>query len=323
MTKNDRCLVAALALGLDAGWGDPSNRFHPVAWMGNLIAGVERFVPASEGARLCFGGLISLGGAAGCYGVGWLFERALCALPRSTGLLFQAYLLKLVISARGLRLAATEIEAALQEGELSEARRLLGWHLVSRDTQSLSAAEVCAAAIESVAENTSDGVIGPLYYYLSGGLGAAYAYRFSNTVDSMWGYRDPAYEWLGKIPARWDDVLNLIPARLTAGGLWVAGLWTGKDARNGLHIWRKDHRLTESPNAGHPMSMMAGLLQVELEKKGHYRLGEGQRSASPQDIASSVQIMRRGVWIVLGLMAGTALLLSGCRRFWLRKTGAR
>jgi adenosylcobinamide-phosphate synthase len=307
-------LIAAIALGLDAGLGDPQSRYHPVAWMGTAIAKVRPLAPKDNASRLGCGAAVSLCGAIGSFCIGRIVEGATDWLPRPFGMIVQGYMLKLVLSMRGLRLAATEIEDALAQNDLDEARRLLHWHLVSRDTKSLTEPEVCAAAIESVAENTSDGVIGPLYYYLMGGLGAAWAYRFSNTVDSMWGYRNEEYEWLGKFPARWDDLLNFIPSRLTAVGLTFGGWWIGKDARRGLRVWRRDHGLTSSPNAGHPMSMMAGLLDVELEKKDHYRLGRGSREAGQRDIHDSVRIMQKAGWMILGLAGMAALIMKICGR---------
>ena len=313
-TEQERCLIAALALGLDAGLGDPENRCHPVAWMGTAISKVKPYVPQGKFAILGFGAAVSLGGAGFIFGLGWLAERITDLFPGPLAMLLQGYLLKLVLSARGLRQAAAEIEDALLVGELGEARRLLHWHLVSRETGELTEAEVCAAAIESVAENTSDGVIGPLYYYLTGGLGAAWAYRFSNTVDSMWGYHNQEYEWLGKFPARWDDLLNFIPSRLTAAGLAIGGGWIGKDAHRGLRIWHRDHALTSSPNAGHPMSMMAGLLDVELEKKGHYCLGKGSKPAMREDIRDSVHIMQGAVLALLGLAGFTSIVMTIARK---------
>ena len=146
----------------------------------------------------------------------------------------------------------------------------MSWHLVSRDTAQLDEAQVAAAAIESVAENTSDGIVAPLLAYAVGGLPAALIYRYVNTGDSLLGYRDAEREWLGKIPARTDDLLNLIPSRVTAllFILLRPQAWT---------VWRRDARLTASPNAGQPMSAMAGALNIELEKVAHYRLNAGAR----------------------------------------------
>jgi len=149
----------------------------------------------------------------------------------------------------------------------------VSWRLVSRDTATLSATQVSAATIESVAENLSDSVVAPLLYYAVGGLPAAFGYRFANTADAMVGYRDEVYEWLGKAPARLDDLFNLVPARLAAALIVAAAPLTGESAGRAWRIWRRDAGKTASPNAGHPMSAMAGALDVELEKVGHYRLG--------------------------------------------------
>lgn len=310
VSPQERCLVAAVALGLDAGLGDPKNRWHPVAWMGSAIAKLKPFAPQGKHARFGFGAVVLLVGTGVVYILVSTLEWAAGLLPRPMDMFIQGYLLKLVLAARGLRLAAEEIEEVLAQGNLDEARRLVSWHLVSRETRSLTEPEVCAAAVESVAENTSDGVIAPLYYYLIGGLGATWAYRFSNTVDSMWGYRNDEYEWLGKFPAHWDDVLNLLPARLTAGCLAVGGWLIGKDVGKGAWVWQRDHGVTSSPNAGHPMSMMAGLLEVELEKKEHYCLGEGSKPAAREDIHDSVRIMQGAVWTLLGLAALATLMMK-------------
>ena len=216
------------------------------------------------------------------------------------------WMLKTTFSARGLARAAGEVNAVLGRDDLPEARRLLAWHLVSRDTSALSQSHVCAATIESVAENLSDGVVAPLFYYSLGGLPAALAYRFINTGDAMLGYHDEEREWLGKVPARLDDVANVVPARVSAFVLLLAA---GKDFQRGWRVWRRDRGSTESPNAGHPMSAMAGLLGVELEKHGHYRLGSGQRAPTPHDVARSIHVMK--IAAVLVAIAGVALACLG------------
>jgi adenosylcobinamide-phosphate synthase len=151
-----------------------------------------------------------------------------------------------------------------------------------------------------------------LLYYALGGLPAALAYRFVNTTDAMLGYRDPAHEWLGKAPARLDDLANLLPARLTAGLITLAAALVGDDAGGAWRIWRRDARKTASPNAGHPMSAMAGALGVELEKVDHYRLGAGGRSPAPGDISRAVRLVR----VVLALVAGLLLLLPSLKLIW-------
>jgi adenosylcobinamide-phosphate synthase len=188
---------------------------------------------------------------------------------------------------------------------------LLGWHLVSRDTVGLDEARVAAATVESLAENASDGVVAPWCFYLLGGLPAALAYRFVNTADAMLGYRDAEREWLGKVPARLDDLLNLLPARLTAALILLAAPLFRQRWATALRVWWRDARKTASPNAGQPMAAAAGALGVELEKVGCYRLGSGLRLATVADVTRAVRLLYTVASLALVLVAG----LAGALRF--------
>jgi adenosylcobinamide-phosphate synthase len=178
-----------------------------------------------------------------------------------------------------------ELEAARPD-----AARLDLAALVSRNTSRLDTPLLAAAAIESLAENASDSFVAPLLYYQLFGLPGAFAYRALNTMDAMLGYHG-RYEFLGKVPARLDDAANLIPARLTALLLVIATRLTGADARSAWDRLRRDHARTSSPNAGYPMSTMAGALGVRLEKVGHYRLNESGRAPEPRDIHRAARIV--------------------------------
>ena len=149
---------------------------------------------------------------------------------------------------------------------------------------------MAAAAIESVAENASDSLVAPLFFFLIGGLPLALAYRFANTADAMLGYHDPEREWFGKIPARLDDVLNFIPARLTGLLLVCGAAFSGSSAGKAWKIMLRDARLTASPNAGIPMSAMAGAISIELEKVGHYHLGAGLNAPQITDLRRARRI---------------------------------
>jgi adenosylcobinamide-phosphate synthase len=304
-----RPITLPLAPLLDILMGDPPNRLHPVAWMGTAIAEAQQRAPKDDHReQFIYGGLIALGGAGIVFLSGKALSWVIGRLPRPFNWLAEALILELMLSMRGLSSAANDIQAALDSGDLPEAQRLTHWHLVSRDTSQLSESQVAAATIESVAENTSDGILAPLWYYALLGLPGALAYRFANTADAMLGYRDAEREWLGKIPAWLDDLLNLIPARLT-GLLFVAAAWiTGDDAKNAWFTWRRDRTITASPNAGHPMSAAAGALGVELEKVNHYTLGSGGRSPSAKDIGRSVRLMRAAVWLGVGVLMLIPLL---------------
>lgn len=298
--------VLISALALDMLFGDPPNRFHPVAWMGSLIALAQRQTPRRGPlAELAYGASLVVAGSTLVAGIGGLLSRMISRLPTPLDWLAEAALVKTTFSVRGLGHAANEVQTTLESDDLPEARRMVAWYLVSRDTTALNASQVAAATVESVAENTSDGFIAPLFYYALGGLPMALVYRFINTADAMLGYRDPEREWLGKVPARLDDLANFLPARLTGVLFIVAAQLVGK---NGLRTWRtmcRDARKTDSPNAGYPMSAMAGALGIELEKVEHYCLGVAGRQPIPKDIARA----RRLLYWVTGLTTLLLLLL--------------
>jgi adenosylcobinamide-phosphate synthase len=261
-----------LALVIDAVLGEPSGRLHPVVWIGSAVAWLVRRAPAGDGASLAYGaGITSTVVAAAAFAgaaVAWSARR----LPLSFGLLAEAYVLKTMLSVRALLAAGSRVERHLDDGDLEDARAAVT-ALVSRDASTLDAPLVASAAIESLAENASDSIVAPLLYYAVGGLPGACAYRAANTLDAMIGYRGP-YEYLGKASANLDDALNLVPARLTALLLVAAGALGGGDVRTGYSTMLRDRVRTASPNAGWPMSTIAGLLGTRLEKPGHYVLGQ-------------------------------------------------
>lgn len=307
---NDKQMVLLSALIIDFLFGDPPNRWHPVGWMGAFINWARNLSPAGrDREQLALGGLISLGGMSLAGGATWLSSITLNRLPRPLNWLLGGLALKTTFSWRGLITAGEGIYGALENEDLPEARRLLSWHLVSRDTAELNESQVTAATIESITENTSDSIVAPLFYYAVAGLPGAFTYRFANTADAMLGYRDLRREWLGKIPARVDDFLNLIPARLTAVLLIGAARLTGLEAKQAWYIWRRDRNKTASPNAGQPMSAAAGALGVQLEKVDHYKLGAELREPRYMDLRRSVQLV--GATTILA--ASLAFLLSGRR----------
>lgn len=307
----DQLIVFGLALALDLLLGDPPNRFHPVAWMGRLIGWSEQRAPAGGPTRrFVYGVALVLVGAAVCT----LPVVLLLARAKRCGagvyVPVTVLLLKSTFTYSGLARAAASVRCALQAGDLPEARRLVAWHLVSRDTSELSEELVAAAAVESVAENVTDGVIAPLLYFLLVGVPGAWAYRFLNTCDSMLGYHDPEHEYLGKFAARLDDLLNWLPARLTALLMAVAAWLAGEDAPGAWRTMWAQHGRTASPNAGWTMGAMAGALNVTLEKVGYYRLEGGTTTLRPATIGRATRVA--GLTVVLfGLLLAAALALTG------------
>ena len=290
----ERSAVMLLALALDC-LGEPPTPIHPVAWMGHFLSWARRQWRGQTAAAQLAEGALGWGAGSGlAAGAGLLASR----LPWY----IQGTLLKTLLSRRALFGAVTEVGAALEKGDLPEARRLLSWHLVSRDTGSLSAGEVAAAAIESLSENLSDSVVAPLLAYRVGGLPLSAAYRLTNTADAMWGYRTPELEYAGKVAAKADDLLNLAPARLTATCAVTASRLAGLDTHAAWMVWRRDARLTSSPNAGHPMSAFAGALGLRLEKHGHYVLNAEGREPDTGDIARALNLARWTLALAIPLM---------------------
>lgn len=298
--------VLALALALDLAFRELPGWLHPVVWMGRLASWLEHLGPSAGGKASAFGwgAAMALLVPAAFGGLAWLAAVGLRELGPIPYLLGGAVLLSTTFAVSGLGRAARCVQTAMNEGSMDQARQQLR-SLVSRDSSSLGPSLVSAAAIESVAENTTDSYIGPWLAFAVFGLAGAFAYRSVNTLDSMIGYRG-RYEYLGKASAKLDDVMNLVPARISAGLMLAAG------ALFRLHVglgWRwawHGRRLTDSPNAGWTIGAMAGLLGVTLKKKGHYRIGEGMKGPRPCHIGASVRLAYTVA--AMGMLTATAAL---------------
>jgi adenosylcobinamide-phosphate synthase len=269
MMSDPRALL--LAVGLDLALGELPDRWHPVAWIGRLLARAE----AAARHRSVVDGAVALVAVTTVVGAAAAVVGALVRRAGRAGVLLEAAALKPAFAVRRLAAAAREVGQPLRAGRLDVAREQASRHLVSRATGGLDAGLVASAAVESVAENLTDSVAAPLLAYAVAGLPGAWAYRVINTADAMWGYRDARYEAFGKAAARLDDVANLLPARLAALALGGGAVVAGADAGQALRIAWRDHARTASPNAGWPMAAMAGALGVALVKPGAYRLGDG------------------------------------------------
>lgn len=297
----------SLALLIDATLGEPPERMHPVVWMGGTVGSLDRGAPSGKGRfgaalqLLYGGGVVALvAGSSCCFAS--LVERRFGGLR---GLVLEAWLLKSCFAYRALAGAAGAVISNLEADEIPEARAALR-SLVSRDRDGMSAEEISAATIESLAENLSDSLTAPLVAYALGGLPAAFVYRAINTADAMIGYRE-SHEFTGKFAARTDDVVNFVPARLTAAAISVSA---GPEAARAIKVMLRDHGLTESPNAGWPMSAAAGALNVALEKAGHYRVNAEAGEPDATDARRAVALIKKSAV----LCAGLALTLASVRR---------
>jgi adenosylcobinamide-phosphate synthase len=278
--------VLALALVLDLAFSEPPTPLHPVVWIGRLAGWLEQRAPRDQAlAELTYGATLTVAVVGSSAAAAVIAQRLIGGMPSILHPVLLAVALKPTFALRALLEAGEAVRQPLAHGDLPAARQQLR-SLVSRDTSDLSTELVASAAVESLAENASDSLVAPWLFYAVGGLPAAYAYRAANTLDAMIGYRG-RYEWLGKAAAHLDDALNWLPARLTALLIALAS----EQPVRALAIAARDHGLTDSPNAGWPMAAMAGALGVQLEKVGHYRLGDPRRRAQAEDIRRGAAIL--------------------------------
>ncbi|MBQ9480326.1 MAG: cobalamin biosynthesis protein CobD [Selenomonadaceae bacterium] len=260
-------LTMAVAFLFDTLIGDPRTRLHPVVLMGNLISWLERILLRAEDsstAKLLKGGVLTSVVIGTAFSIGILIERAAASTGSMTAEIFiDALTLAFMISPRSLADAGREIHDLLMLGNIAGARRKVGW-IVGRDTDQLSEPEIVRATVETIAENTVDGIISPLFYFLLGGLPFAIAYRAANTMDSMLGYKNEKYLYFGRAAARLDDILNLLPARLTALLFITSAAVLNLDYKNALHMVRRDADKHPSPNGGYAEAAVAGALNIRL-----------------------------------------------------------
>ena len=305
---------------LDALFGDPAWLPHPVVYMGKAISKLEKFLrprlPKTPQGELLGGAIVAF-----CLPVGtFLLTGLVCwgaaRLHPLLGLAVQIFWCGQALAARGLVQESTNVYIELKKTDLPGARKAVS-RIVGRDTAELTAEGVTKAAVETVAENASDGVIAPLLYMLIGGAPLALTYKAINTMDSMLGYKNEKYLYFGRVPAKLDDVANYIPSRL-AGLLWVAAAaLTGNSARGAWKIWRRDRRRHASPNSAQTESACAGALGVQLAGPAYYfgqyypklTIGDALRPIEPEDILRANRMMVAESILALAIGLGLRVLL--------------
>ena len=300
---------------LDAVFGDPAWLPHPVVLMGKCISKLEKTLrarfPKTQQGELLAGAVLAF-----CLPVGtFLLTSAVCLLAAKIspwlGLAVQMFWCGQALAAKGLVQESRNVYNKLVKPDLPAARKAVS-RIVGRDTQDLTAEGVTKAAVETVAENASDGVIAPLLYMLLGGAPLALTYKAVNTMDSMVGYKNETYLYFGRAAAKLDDVANYIPSRLAAL-LWAAAAaLTGNDAKGAWRIWRRDRRNHASPNSAQTESACAGALGVQLAGPAYYfgeyypkpTIGDALRPIEPQDILRADRMMYAAsiLALVLGLV---------------------
>ena len=312
-------LVYAMGIGflLDCIFGDPHSAPHPVRLIGRLIAALEKKLrkewkegEARKTARELFAGsmlVLLVIGIVG--GVTFGIRFAAYRISALFGIAADGILFYYCIAPRSLYQESMAVYEALPEQEndgLSEARRRLSM-IVGRDTEVLSREGIIKATVETVAENTSDGVTAPMMYMALGGPVLCFCYKAVNTMDSMLGYHNDAYEYFGKAAARTDDIWNYVPSRLTAYAMLLGAFLTGMDFRDGIRIYKRDRRNHKSPNSAQTESVCAGVLGVRLAGDASYfgkivrkpLIGDAVRQIEREDIRRANHLMYAAAVIVL------------------------
>ena len=300
--------------------GDPHSIPHPVVGIGKLISflekGLRRLFPKTDGGEIAAGGVL------------WVLVAVICtALP--AGILFLCHRispwLRLVtesimcwqiLATKSLKDESMKVYMALESGDLEESRHAVSM-IVGRDTARLDDAGVTRAAVETVAENTSDGVVAPMLFLALGGAPLGFFYKAVNTMDSMLGYVEPPYKNIGLIPAKMDDAANFLPSRLSALLMLAAGFLLGLDGKNGWRIFRRDRFNHASPNSAQTESVCAGLLGVRLAGDAWYHgvlhqkkyIGDDTRDITHRDILLACRLLYMTAFLNLLLCVFVKLLM--------------
>ena len=316
-------ILYALLLGflLDCLLGDPQGFPHPIVAIGKLIAWLEkalrRLFPRNKAGELAAGAVLwSL-----TVGVSFLVPYGLLRLAERVSpwlhLALQSVFCWQILAARSLQTESMKVYTALKTSSLEDARHAVSM-IVGRDTQELDADAVARAAVETVAENCSDGVIAPMIFFALGGGPLAFVYKAVNTMDSMLGYVEPPYKNIGCVPAKLDDVFNYLPARISAIAMLLAGGLLKLDFQNGLRIFKRDRYNHASPNSAQTESVCAGLLGLRLAGDAWYHgvlhkkkyIGDALRPIEPEDIKRACRLMYATTVLML-LLCAAALAVVG------------
>ena len=312
-------MISEAVLGgfvLDTLFGDPPWLPHPVVLMGKAISALEKRLrarlPQTPQGELLGGAVVAFTLPVGTFLLTSLVCLGAAKLSPWLGLAVQMFWCGQALAAKGLAQESTNVYRALIKPDLPAARKAVS-RIVGRDTQNLTLEGVTKAAVETVAENASDGVIAPLLYMLLGGAPLALAYKAINTMDSMLGYKNEKYLYFGRAAAKLDDAANYLPSRL-AGLLWcAAAALTGNSPKGAWRIWRRDRRSHASPNSAQTESACAGALGVQLAGPAYYfgeyyakpTIGDPLRPIEPEDIRRANRMMYAES--VLALAVGLAV----------------
>ncbi|MFR3142402.1 MAG: adenosylcobinamide-phosphate synthase CbiB [Lacrimispora saccharolytica] len=296
--------LAALLTGyvLDLIFGDPRQIYHPIRIIGNLIAvlekGIRKVFPKTSKGELAGGTVLVVLVVLICTAVPAALLGLAAWIHPVVYWLLASFWCWQILATKSLKTESMKVYAPLKERDLPAARRAVAM-IVGRDTERLTEEGVAKAAVETVAENTSDGIVAPLIFLALGGPALGFFYKAVNTMDSMVGYKNERYLYFGRTAARLDDVLNFLPSRISAWLMILAAAFLGMDGKNAKRIYLRDRRNHASPNSAQTEAVMAGALRVQLAGDAWYfgelykkpTIGDPFRAVEPEDIVRANRLM--------------------------------
>ena len=314
--------IIGFAILIDLILGDPKNRYHPTAWIGTFIAKLTTITKNQNSTFEKIGGtimIITISSVVVLLLSGLTFGISLISVDYISLILsvvIGALLLKTTIAIRGMEKHAISVLDSLESNDLDLARNYLSM-IVKRNTTKLDKNHVLSGVLESISENTVDGITGPMFYYAFFGLFGAFVYRIINTADSMVGYKNDIFKNLGWFTAKCDTILNYIPSRLTGLMMVISAAILKNNWRNSYKVMIRDGKKTESPNAGYPMAALAGALETKFEKINHYKLGDGEITLTRDHVLSAIKIMKLTSILFFGIITIPIIFVLSILGWWL------
>ena len=314
--------VLSIAIILDLTFGDPKNKYHPTSWIGGFIA---RLIPILKNTNYTiekFGGILVVV-ITSCIVIFLLVTLNVVISLISTdyislivSVIMGGILLKSTIAIRGMEKHAKKVLASLDQNNLEMARTNLSM-IVKRNTKNLDKNHVLSGVLESISENTVDGITGPMFYYALFGLPGAFVYRIINTGDSMIGYKTDLFKNIGWFAATCDTILNFIPSRLTGLMMIISAAILQNNWKESYRIMIQDGKKTESLNAGYPMAALAGALETKFEKINHYKLGNGEIPLTKEHVYSAISIMKISSVLFFGIITIPIISVLSLIGWWI------
>ncbi len=315
-------VIVAFALGIDFVFGDPKTRYHPTAWIGTLIVKLTPLAKNQNAYVEKLGGIFVVAITIG------VVVTLLSILDAGISLLTTDWvtivisgvvvviLLKTTIAVRGMEKHAKAVLESLDQDNLDMARTNLSM-IVKRNTKNLDKNHVISGVLESISENTVDGITGPLFYFALFGLPGAFVYRVINTADSMIGYKTDIFKNVGWFAATCDTILNYIPSRLTGLVMIISAAILQNNWKESYKIMIRDGKKTESHNAGYPMAALAGALETKFEKLNHYKLGNGEIILTKEHVNSALTMMKLTSILFFGLVIIPIITILSLVGWWI------